>query len=223
MANEALVTRTYRAAIRCGEDFITIEETISLPPAASDDEISQAVDTGLRIYRAQQAAIEAQVAAIRAEHPAAGPRILDPEAPASEKQRSYLEYLANALEWPAGQLQNHLRDQGATLEALTKGQASEIIDALKKQLDGGQPAPASESAPAAEQTVMAAAVAQSPVSGGAPASTRQIAALQRVAGQHGVDIADEARARFGVAHLNDLTSHEAGALLQELQNRAAKR
>ena len=47
MANEALVTRTYRAAIRCGEDFITIEETIALPPTASDAEIAQAVDAAI--------------------------------------------------------------------------------------------------------------------------------------------------------------------------------
>lgn len=223
MANEALVTRTYRAAIRCGEDFITIEETIALPPAASDEEITQAVDTGLRIYRAQQAAIEAQIAAIRAEHPAAGPRILDPDAPASEKQRSYLEYLAATLEWPAGQLQSFLREQGATLEALTKGQASEIIDSLKKQLDVGHAPAGADSAPAPEQAVIAVAGNPPGAAHSAPASTRQIAALQRVAGQHGVDIADEARVRFGVANLNDLTSLEAGALLQELQNRAAKR
>jgi hypothetical protein len=222
MANEALVTRTYRAAIRCGEDFITIEETIALPPTASDDEIAQAVDTGLRIYRIQQAAIEAQMASIREAHPNTGPRILDPEAPASEKQRSYLEYLATTLEWPAGQLQSFLREQGATLESLTKGQASEIIDSLKKQLDGGQAAHA-DGAPAAEQTVMAAVNGPAAPVNNAPASTRQIAALQRVAGQHGVNIADEARARFGVESLNDLSSHEAGALLQDLQNRTAKR
>ena len=63
---EALVSRTYRAAIKSGDDYITIEETISLPPTASDSEIAQAVDTGLRIFRAQQSAVEAQMAELGA-------------------------------------------------------------------------------------------------------------------------------------------------------------
>ena len=40
---ESLVTRTYRAAIKSGDDYITIEETIALPPTASDAEIAQYV------------------------------------------------------------------------------------------------------------------------------------------------------------------------------------
>ena len=42
-SDERLVSRTYRAAIRLGEDFITLEETISLPLDASDEEVTQAV------------------------------------------------------------------------------------------------------------------------------------------------------------------------------------
>jgi len=37
---ERLVSRTYRAAIRLGEDFITLEETITLPLDASDEEVA---------------------------------------------------------------------------------------------------------------------------------------------------------------------------------------
>ncbi len=43
------VARTFRAAIRIGEDFYTVEETITLPIDAGDEEIAQAVNTGLRI------------------------------------------------------------------------------------------------------------------------------------------------------------------------------
>ena len=45
-SDERMVSRTYRAAIRIGEDFITMEETIALPLDASDEEVTQAVDLG---------------------------------------------------------------------------------------------------------------------------------------------------------------------------------
>ncbi|HEU5086733.1 MAG TPA: hypothetical protein VFT99_04785, partial [Roseiflexaceae bacterium] len=64
-ADERLVSRTYRAAVRIGEDFITLEETVTLPIDASDEEVEQAVDLGWRIYRAQRAAVEQQVAGVR--------------------------------------------------------------------------------------------------------------------------------------------------------------
>jgi hypothetical protein len=48
---EATVSRTYRAAIRIGEDYVTLEETIVLPLDASDEEVAKAVDLGWRIYR----------------------------------------------------------------------------------------------------------------------------------------------------------------------------
>jgi len=237
VAQESLITRIYRAAIRSGDDYITIEETIALPPTASDADISQAVDTGLRIFRAQQAAVEAQVASIRDAHPAAPVRIADPEAPASEKQRSYLEYLVTTLELPDAQMQTTLREHGTSYETLTKGQASEIIDRLKGQLDGRSSTPASDNnapAPTNAQAEIAVATptpapaaptpAVAPANrDGTPASTRQIAALQRVAGQHGVDLLAEVRSRFGAGSLDDLNVTEAGALLQELQNRPTRK
>jgi hypothetical protein len=223
---ESLVTRTYRAAIKSGDDYITIEETISLPPTASDTEIAEAVDTGLRIFRAQQSAVEAQMAAIRDAHPAAPLRIADPDAPASEKQRSYLEYLVTTLELSDAQMQTTLREHNTSYETLTKSQASEIIDRLKGQVDGRASAPAGDSsaaAPAQAELVVAAAPAASNGSNGALASTRQLAALQRVATQHGIDQLAEVRSRFGAGALDDLTVSEAGALLQDLQNRPVKK
>lgn len=221
MANEALITRTYRAAIRSGDDYFTIEETIALPPTASDAEIAQAVDTGLRIFRAQQSAVEAQMSALREAHPAGPVRIADPDAPASEKQRSYLEYLATTLEISDEQLQKTLREHATTYETLTKGQASEIIDQLKGQLDGRQ-APVNDAPPVSGQAELAVA-APATANGGTLASTRQIAALQRVASQQGVDVLAEIRSRFGAESLDALATSEAGALLQELQNRASRR
>ncbi|XSG74759.1 hypothetical protein ACP8Y2_21560 [Herpetosiphon llansteffanensis] len=226
MEQEALVTRTYRAAIRSGDDYITIEETIALPPTADDAAISQAVETGWRIFRAQQAAVEAQINALRDAHPAINtPRIADPDSPASEKQRSYLDYLINALAINDGQMQATLQEHNASYETLTKGQASEIIDGLKQQLD---------QKPATGQTSAAAPVATSPSASSTsnmlestasepPASTRQLAALQRVAGQQGVDLNAEIRQRFGAQQLDDLSVNEAGALLQELQQRSLRR
>jgi len=64
------ITRTLRAAIRLGEDFITVEEQVSLPCDATDDDIARAVELGQRIYAAQRAAVEQQVAAIRSAGPA---------------------------------------------------------------------------------------------------------------------------------------------------------
>lgn len=229
MAKEqsALVSRTYRAAIKSGDDYITIEETISLPPTASDSEIAEAVETGLRIFRAQQSAVEAQMAAIRDAHPAMPLRIADPDAPASEKQRSYMEYLVTTLELSDAQMQTTLREHNTTYETLTKSQASEIIDRLKGQVDGRGSAPASDgSAPAQAELTVAApapAAASNGHGNGALASTRQLAALQRVATQHGVDLQAEVRARFGAGALDDLTVAEAGALLQDLQNRPIKK
>src|ERR687894_585600 len=91
----ATVARTFRAAIRIGEDFYTVEETITLPIDAGDEEIAQAVDAGMRIYQAQRAAAETQIRELRAQV-AMSPlpiQIRDPDAPASDKQRAYMDYL----------------------------------------------------------------------------------------------------------------------------------
>ena len=102
--DERLVSRTYRAAIRLGEDFITLEETITLPLDASAEEVTQAVDLGWRIYRAQREAAEAQAADIRSTAPAPAPiTIRDPDAPASDNQRNYIATLQDKLTWSSEQ------------------------------------------------------------------------------------------------------------------------
>ena len=100
-AVQSAVTRTLRAAIKVGDDYYTIEETITLPPSASDEQIQEAVATGFRIYEAQREAVDAQVRSLR-EHVVAYPipvQIREPDAPASEKQRAYMDYLLKELNW----------------------------------------------------------------------------------------------------------------------------
>jgi hypothetical protein len=210
MANEASVTRTYRMAIRCGEDFITIEETVTLPVGASDDEIAAAVETGLRIYQLQQQALDQQATLIREQAGPSTPRIMDPDAPASEKQRSYLDYLTTTLEWPTDRLGEFLRERGAAYDTLTKGQASAVIDELKTQLDGRRDAPA----PAA---AIAAAPAAREDDLGDPASEKQIRALENLAREHGIDLGAELRSRYGLRAIEELAAGQAAQLLRELQ------
>jgi hypothetical protein len=128
------ISRTYRAAIRLGEDYLTLEETITLSIDASDDEISQAVDLGWRIYAAQRAAAELQVSEIRAGMPAVQPsiRLRDPEIPASDKQRNYIVTLQTQLGWSSEQLTAYAGEQAVDLVSMTKGQASAFIDSLKR-------------------------------------------------------------------------------------------
>src|SRR3954462_15671187 len=105
---QRMVSRTYRAAIRIGEDFITLEETIALPLEASDEEVAQAVDLGWRIYRAQREAAEAQIADVRGSAGAPAPIIVrDPDAPASDKQRNYVVTLQDNLAWNSEQLASY--------------------------------------------------------------------------------------------------------------------
>ncbi len=142
MPDEQTVTRTYRAAIRIGEDFITLEETVSLPTNASDDEIQAAVDLGWRIYRAQREAVERQIEETRAGRVASGPPTQnggasyaprEPDAPASDKQRNYIARLQDNLFWNSEQLIAYAAERGINdLGALSKGQASALIEAMKK-------------------------------------------------------------------------------------------
>lgn len=72
------VAQTARVAVRIGEDYYTIESVVTLPPIASDAEIAEAVDTTMRIYAAQRAALDEQVTALRFAPP--------PARPATQKQ-----------------------------------------------------------------------------------------------------------------------------------------
>ena len=103
--DQRLVSRTYRAAIRIGEDFITMEETIALPLDASDEEVTQAVELGWRIFRAQREAADAQVSDIRSAIGTPAPiTVRDPDSPASDKQRNYIVTLQDNLTWNSEQL-----------------------------------------------------------------------------------------------------------------------
>lgn len=208
--DERLVSRTYRAAIRIGEDFITLEETIALPLDASDEEVAQAVELGWRIYRAQRQAVEEQIAGVRE---TAGPPpaivVRDPDAPASDKQRNYIVTLQDNLAWTGEQLATYAQEQQVDLVTMTKGQASTFIDGLKKLAeergtygDGRGRAQAQR----AEE----------------PLNEKQLHALERLAQQQGLDLDSEARRRYGVV-AHGMTYEQASALLREWQRPAPAR
>jgi hypothetical protein len=209
------VTRTYRAAVRLGEDFVTIEETITLPIDASDDEVHAAVDLGLRIYRAQREAVDQQVLSIRESQAAPAPiTVRDPDAPASDKQRNYIATLQDNLRWSSEELSTHAGEHGVDLVTMTKGQASSFIDGLKKLADERASYQSEARARPAEE-----APAES--SGGSPASEKQLQALARIAQGRAVDLDAETERRFGVGSA-EISDEQARALLSEWQSRPAR-
>jgi hypothetical protein len=207
---ERSITRTYRAAVRLGEDYITIEETITLPTDATDEDIQRAVETGLRIFEAQRAAIEAQTAATRAAAgavPGGAVLIRDPDAPASEKQRNYIAALQEDLAWSNDQLNTYAADHQVDLLTLTKGQASTFIDGLKH---------VAEDRAGYDAQPRQRAVASNGEADSAPANTRQHHALDQLAQRHNLVLADETRRRYAVAP-DQLSYGQATALIRELQ------
>jgi hypothetical protein len=211
--DERTISRTYRAAIRIGEDFITLEETIALPIDASDEEVAQAVDLGWRIYRAQREAAEAQASEIRSAIGTPQPfTVRDPDSPASDKQRNYIATLQEQINWNSEQLAAYAEEQEVDLVTMTKGQASLFIDGLKKlseersTYNGDSRARAS--APRAAD--------------GAPVNEKQIHAMERLAQQQGLDLDMESRRRFGVV-THGLTYEQASTLLRDLQRPAGAR
>src|SRR6476660_4436831 len=176
--DERMVSRTYRAAIRIGEDFITMEETIALPLDASDEEVTQAVDLGWRIFRAQREAADAQVNDIRSANGTPAPiTVRDPDSPASDKQRNYIVTLQDNLTWNSEHLAAYAEEQNVDLVTMTKGQASVFIDGLKKLAEErttyGDSARAKAASSAAQHTRSAepATNGNSPSSGSAQAAT----------------------------------------------------
>jgi pyruvate/2-oxoglutarate dehydrogenase complex dihydrolipoamide acyltransferase (E2) component len=209
--DERLVSRTYRAAIRLGEDFVTIEETIALPIDASDDEIAQAVDTGWRIYQAQREAAEGQIQQLRELQPQPTIAIRDPEAPASEKQRNFVGLLQDDLRWSDEQLARYATEQGVDLVTMTKGQASSFIDGLKRIAEER-----GAYAPAEPQAQVAPAPSAERARAAAPASEKQLRALHQIAQERGLDLDGEARQRYGV-EAAELSMEQASALLTSWQ------
>lgn len=199
--DERSVTRTYRTAIRIGEDFITLEETIALPIDASDEEVRQAVDLGWRVYVAQREAIERQIAAVREAQPHPTPIVVrDPEAPASDKQRHYIAVLQDDLSWTSEQLTGYAGGQGVDLVTMTKGQASQFIDELKKLAEERRHYGESR-----EQQVE-------------PLSDRQHQALLKLAQARSVDLDEETNRRFGLP-IAELSAEQARELIAEWQPR----
>lgn len=200
------VTRTYRTAIRLGEDYITLEETITLPIEASDADIQQAVDLGWRIYTTQREALERQIAGIREGYASglAPITIRDPEAPASEKQRNYIAALQEDLSWTHEQIAVYAGEHGLDLVTMTKGQASGFIDTLKKLSEERvqyQTSSRAQSVGGGEESAM---------------TERQHRALLKLAEERGLDLEDEIRQRFS-AELSAISSAQASALLTEWQ------
>ena len=212
------VARTFRAAIRIGEDFYTVEETITLPIDAGDEEIAQAVDTGMRIYKAQRTAAETQIRELR-DQVVASPlpvQIREPDAPASDKQRAYMDYLLNELGWDAERLHAFAAERHFDVLTLNKREASELIDQLKGLLEARN-GDADVGAGEAQSTPAPPRQAILPV--GDLATPRQIKALERLAEERGIDMAAELRARYGGRSFDQLSIDEAGQLLTEWQQR----
>jgi len=214
---ERSVSRTYRAAIRIGEDFITLEETIALPIDASDEEVAQAVDLGWRIYRAQREAAEAQASEIRSAIGTPQPiTVRDPDSPASDKQRNYISTLQEQINWTNEQLAAYAAEQEVDLVTMTKGQASVFIDGLKKLSE-------ERSTYNGDGRAKSAAPAQpSRPADSTPVNEKQIHAMERLAQQQGLDLDMEARRRFGVV-THGLTYEQASTLLRDLQRPAGAR
>ncbi len=212
--DERSVTRTYRAAIRLGEDFITLEETITLPIDASDEEVHQAVDLGWRIYRAQREALDGQVAAVREGQAALFTPITvrDPDAPASDKQRNYISALQEDLSWSNEQLTTYASEHNVDLVTMTKGQASTFIDNLKKMAE--ERTRYAESGRARPQSHD-----EAPAAAPAPITERQHRALLKLAQDRGVDLDAETAQRFGAVS-NAISSDQASTLLTEWQRAA---
>jgi hypothetical protein len=127
MQSTPTVTRIYRAAIKCGDDYVTVEETITVPSNAPQDVIDQAVATGWAVYETQKEALDEQIARIRAE-----PHAPATEPEASRGQRKLIDDLAREV----GLTEEDMHDLAAkhgveSWEALTKRQASALIDDLK--------------------------------------------------------------------------------------------
>jgi hypothetical protein len=220
-SDDRTVARTYRAAIRIGEDFITLEETIALPIDASDEEVQQAIDLGWRIYRAQREAADAQIADIRSTAATPAPiTVRDPDAPASDKQRNYIATLQEQMSWNGEQMATYAEEQSVDLVTMTKGQASVFIDGLKKLADERSTSYTVNTRPSNPTTPRPETPARAPeaprAADSAPVNEKQLHAMERLAQQHGLDLDAEAHRRFGVL-AQGLSYEQASTLLRELQ------
>lgn len=126
------VTRTLRAALKIGEDYVTIEESITLASDASDADIQAAVALGWRIYTQQREAVEAQISEMRDAYGS------DRERPVLPSQLRTIDNLQRVLGWDAAHLANFLAERRLDITQLTRRQASAIIEQLRKLFDDQQ-------------------------------------------------------------------------------------
>ncbi|NJN68255.1 MAG: hypothetical protein HC884_16850 [Chloroflexaceae bacterium] len=210
------VTRTFRASLRIGEDFFTLEESITLPLGASDDDIDEAVQLGWRVYQAQREACEQQIASIRETHrgPPVAVAVRNPDAPASDNQRGYIARLASDLGWSVEQLGTYASEQGVDMMTMNKGQASGFIDGLKRL--------AEERTVSYEVSAGRKGASSPPPLDDSPVRDAQYQALLRLAQGREADLNEETRQRFGL-DASEISSRQAGELITEWQRHRTER
>lgn len=130
--SEPSVSRTYRAAVKIGEDYVTIEETITLDVDATDDQIAQAVELGWRIFKAQQDSAKAQILEAREAYGDDRERIALPS------QLERISDLQRILGWDAQQLVDFLAERRLDGSKLSRRQASLVVDQLRRLIDEQQ-------------------------------------------------------------------------------------
>ena len=123
------IARTLRMAVKIGEDYVTIEETITLPLGASDAQIQEAVDLGWRIYSPQRDAAEAQILEARESYGG------DNERPALPSQRQRISDLQQRLTWDDATFVRFIEERGWDMATLTRQQASQIVQLMRRVYD----------------------------------------------------------------------------------------
>lgn len=134
------VVRTYRVASKIGEDFHTVEMTVTLPVGATDAEIASAIDLGTRIYEAQSTAMLAEICALRAALPPIPPP--HPAAPTQPQLDKVGQLQARVSIATIAAVYKELHIPGGAPQ--TKAQASALIDRLKAIINGIAADPAAE-------------------------------------------------------------------------------
>jgi hypothetical protein len=130
--SEPSVSRTYRAAVKIGEDYVTIEETITLDIDATDEQIAHAVELGWRIFKAQQDSAKAQILEARESYGDDRERIALPS------QLERISDLQRVLGWEAQQLADFLAERRLDGSKLSRRQASLVVDQLRRLIDEQQ-------------------------------------------------------------------------------------
>jgi hypothetical protein len=134
------VTRTYRVASKIGEDFHTVEMTVTLPVGATDAEIAEAIDLGTRIYQAQSTAMLAEIGALRAALPSTPPP--QPAPPTRPQLDKVGQLQARVSIATIAAVYRELHIPGVSPQ--TKAQASALLDRLKAIINGIAPDPAAD-------------------------------------------------------------------------------